>query len=351
MDLNNGFFVNLGTGGIGGNGTIGTIPIFTSTKTLGDSVITQPAVGYINVGAILSANQFYLPKNTPKGVVALYNDTIGDAYGIEQVSYIQSGSVAQTRIFTSSQNNSAIGFGYYTTATAFTTLMQIYNNGDARLVGSMGVGGSISGSYKLNVTGKIYASSEIVTNGDFHLTNDAFIYSSAGGTIDGFLLYGSTHSVLIKTNGTTALTIDTSQNSTFVGSVGIGGTPSSLLHLKGTAGSVYQRFDTAVLIGFIGEANGLISGSNANTMALRSENGLYLSGAGNAQTLYLDNANNATFGGQITSTTIKTGVGIMTTPSAITRFGGIKAGAIIPNATQYLEEERDGVLYKIVIGV
>jgi hypothetical protein len=130
MDLNNGFFVNLGTGGGGINGHTGTIPIFTSAKTLGDSVITQPAVGYINVGAILSANQFYLPKNTPKGIAAIYNDSIGDIFGMEQVSYIQSGSVAQTRIFTSSQNNSAIGFGYYTSTSSFNYFAIFLNNGN-----------------------------------------------------------------------------------------------------------------------------------------------------------------------------------------------------------------------------
>jgi hypothetical protein len=86
---------------------------------------------------------------------------------------------------------------------------------------AVGIGGASSNSYKLNITGKIYASSEIVTNGDLHLTNDAYIYSSAGGAIDGMLMYGSIHNVLLKTNGTTALTIDASQNANFAGNTTI----------------------------------------------------------------------------------------------------------------------------------
>jgi hypothetical protein len=85
------------------------------------------------------------------------------------------------------------------------------------------------------------------------------------------------------------------------GNVGIGtSTPLNLLHLKGAAGTVYQRFEASVLIGLIGEANGLITAAASNTMAVRSENGLYLSGAGDAKTLYLDSSNNATFGGNVT---------------------------------------------------
>ena len=124
-------------------------------------------------------------------------------------------------------NNGITGsFGYCGGGSGFVFSVDSAGNGNfagnATVNGFVGIGGAVNGSYRLNVTGKIYASSEIVTNSDFHLTNDAYIYSSAGGAIDGFLLYGSTHNVLVKTNGTTALTVDSSQNAIFAGKVGIG---------------------------------------------------------------------------------------------------------------------------------
>jgi len=97
---------------------------------------------------------------------------------------------------------------------------------------------------------------------------------------------------LFQTNaGTTALTLDASQNSTFAGSVGIGASPDNLLTLTGTAGTTHQRFkEASSTIGFIGGANGIISGHNGK-IALRSEAGLVLSSQGNSADVVISSGN------------------------------------------------------------
>jgi hypothetical protein len=74
---------------------------------------------------------------------------------------------------------------------------------------------------------------------------------------------------------------------TSAGYVGIGETtPISLLHLKNAIPMIRLEDTVDGSVGFIGNANDLVSGT-AGRMAIRAENGLYVSGGGNAQHVYV----------------------------------------------------------------
>ena len=99
------------------------------------------------------------------------------------------------------------------------------------------------------------------------------------------------------------------------GNVGIGTTaPENLLTLVGTAGTTHQRFkEGSSTIGFIGGANGIVSGHNGKLM-LRAEAGLILSGQGNGTPFILDSSGNTTLRGTLT-------VGINDTGHDVKFFG------------------------------
>jgi hypothetical protein len=74
--------------------------------------------------------------------------------------------------------------------------------------------------------------------------------------------------------------------------VGIGGTNTdSLLTINGTAGTTHERFrEGSTTIGFIGGANGLITGQNGK-LAVRAEAGLVLSSQGNSPDVLITSGN------------------------------------------------------------
>lgn len=64
--------------------------------------------------------------DTRYGVARVYNASVGDMFGMEQVGTTQTGtSGAATRLFTANANNNFISLGWYTTATAFTDALKI----------------------------------------------------------------------------------------------------------------------------------------------------------------------------------------------------------------------------------
>jgi len=113
------------------------------------------------------------------------------------------------------------------------------------------------------------------------------------------------------------------------GGVGIGTTtPASFMELKAAAGTLHQRFTDATtgLIGLIGGANGILTGAGANTMGVRAENGLFLSGAGNTNThLVLNSSSQVLIG--TTDATGLTGTGGLKIASATAGSAG--AGALV----------------------
>jgi hypothetical protein len=80
--------------------------------------------------------------------------------------------------------------------------------------------------------------------------------------------------------------------------LGIGVSPSNNLHVQGASGATAIRISAVTdgTLGFIGSASGLISGSPANNLVVRAENGLYLSGGGNATQFILTSSGNVGIG-------------------------------------------------------
>ena len=92
----------------------------------------------------------------------------------------------------------------------------------------------------------------------------------------------------------TAMTL----NSTGLGIGVASASIASNLHVKGASGTVSIRVEAVTdgLLGLIGAASGLITGSPANNLALRAENGLYLSGGGNSPQFILNSSGNVGIG-------------------------------------------------------
>jgi len=100
-------------------------------------------------------------------------------------------------------------------------------------------------------------------SGNLTLNNISNIYKDgaaasflqiAGGSTAGAggaaIFYGETHptdagQIVLKSAGATALTIDSSQNATFAGDVGIGTIPAEPLHVEGDTNGATIRFDRA----------------------------------------------------------------------------------------------------------
>ena len=98
-------------------------------------------------------------------------------------------------------------------------------------------------------------------------------------TTTGIGASGADMHFLVGNNGATeAMTILNS------GNIGIGVSPVNIFHIKAAAGSLHVRFEdgTQGSIGFIGGANGIITGAGTNDFAIRAESDLWLSGSGNA---------------------------------------------------------------------
>lgn len=70
--------------------------------------------------------------DTRYGVARIYNASVGDMFGMEQVGTAQTGtSGAATRIFTANSNNNFISLGWYTNATSFVDALKIIATGGA----------------------------------------------------------------------------------------------------------------------------------------------------------------------------------------------------------------------------
>ncbi len=116
-----------------------------------------------------------------------------------------------------------------------------------------------------------------------------FDLSNGGG--GGDIAVSGANPLTFRTNGTEQMRL----NST---GLGIGVSPSNNLHVQGASGATAIRISAVTdgTLGFIGSASGLISGSPANNLAIRAENGLYLSGGGNATQFILNSSGNVGVG-------------------------------------------------------
>lgn len=102
-----------------------------------------------------SAQAPVLPADTARGLAAAPNPDTGDAYGVEQVSAAQTGTVPATRLFTSnrSSGDAYIAFGRYTNGSDFTEYGRF-----APLTGNFLVGTTTdNGTDKFQVGGSVLA--------------------------------------------------------------------------------------------------------------------------------------------------------------------------------------------------
>jgi hypothetical protein len=121
-------------------------------------------------------------------------------------------------------------------------------------------------------------------------TDSSFVVANTTGT-------PGTGTNQISINSTDGYFTNYSGNMSVAGNVGIGTTsPNNLLQLTAAAGSSHARWtEAATTVGFVGGANGIISGLNGS-FAVRGESGLVLSGAGNSATMFLNTSGNVGIG-------------------------------------------------------
>lgn len=150
-------------------------------------------------------------------------------------------------------------------------------------------------------TNRFAINTAFTSGGDIQLRRGAFIgFSNAADSGNSEYLFANAGALDFGINGSTAMTL----NST---GLGVGVVPQNNLHIKGASGTTSIRIEaiTDGTLGFIAAASGVISGAPANNLAIRAENGLYLSGGGNATQFILNSSGN---------------VGIGVTPSAWTTY-------------------------------
>lgn len=90
-------------------------------------------------------------KDTQRGFAVVNDASTGDAYGMEKVSAAQTGSTDALRVFTSNAGSAYLGFGKYTTASAFTEYGRFTNGGNFGIAtnaptSTLQVNGSIANS-------------------------------------------------------------------------------------------------------------------------------------------------------------------------------------------------------------
>ncbi|MEP7093253.1 MAG: hypothetical protein ABI793_04280 [Flavobacterium sp.] len=149
-----------------GSSTVSTSNLYNSDGTLTSSrTVTMGAnnLTFSGTGRVEFLNWFGYAKDTRKGIVASYVDNIGDVYGMEQISGIQSGSTAALRLFTANAASAHLAFGKYTTSTVFTEYARFHTNGFFGIWTGSGV------SSTLHVNGSI-ATSITVISGNLTLT-------------------------------------------------------------------------------------------------------------------------------------------------------------------------------------
>ncbi len=131
-------------------------------------------------------------------------------------------------------------------------------------------------------------------------------------TADNFYIHaGSGSAMIISTNGATTLTLDTSNNATFAGNIGLGNatSPNRLLHIDNTPNATKASayfYTNAIHTGTTTQAHVSIysdnSSSTGQTLFVRGDGtgDLFVLNKGGTNKLVVDDDGNATFAGNVT---------------------------------------------------
>lgn len=192
-----------------GSSTVSTSNMYNSDGTLTSSrTVSQGAnsLVFTGTGRAEFQNRMGFAKDTRKGVAAIYNESTGDVYGIEQVSGSQSGTTAALRLFTASVVSAHLAFGKYTTATDYTEYARFTNTGN------FGIGITAPTS-TLHVNGSI-ANSITVISGDLTLNQThKTVIIPLGSTFTVTLpaasgISGRVYTIVNNTGGSKSLTVN-----------------------------------------------------------------------------------------------------------------------------------------------
>ncbi|SEO94396.1 hypothetical protein SAMN05444671_3937 [Flavobacterium sp. CF108] len=147
-----------------GSSTISTNNLYNSDGTLTSNrtvALGSNSLTFAGTGRTEFQNWFGFAKDTRMGISAIYNTSIGDVYGMEQVSTAQSGTTPALRLFTANAAAAHLAFGKYTTTTAFTEYARFTNGGNFGI-------GTTTPTSTFQVNGSI-ANSIIVISGNLTL--------------------------------------------------------------------------------------------------------------------------------------------------------------------------------------
>jgi hypothetical protein len=148
---------------------------------------TIPDIGSATSSNFVMSNHIGIPGDTRRGISADYNIPLGDCFGLEQVSAIQSGDGAQLRLFSNASNK--LSFGHYINEETFFNRATLNNIGDMTLNKVITSGTSnqlvLGTTNTVTINSVAPASSRIYTIPDVSATSANFIMSEGNQTIKG----------------------------------------------------------------------------------------------------------------------------------------------------------------------
>ena len=306
-----------GGGTITGSGTIGTIPKFTGTSALGDSIVTETTdlitiAGTINVNSeegtsgvgVLGLKIYDTQHETSNtgGIISFSSNRNTTTNEIERV---QIGGFAESGTAGSEE-------GYFKVST-------------------MNSSGTMTEAFRLNADqSALFAGT--VTTSDVYGTSSLRL-AALGGIA--YLDSGSGYSVIIRTNGTTpALTLDSSQNATFEGTIGSGAITSTgrVTGTQGYFGDTFMKTDGGYAV----------FGSDSSSVPIA----ISIDAVASTAALKIETNNNATFAGNvgIGTTTPGSKLNIETTKTVAlsTAADFLTLGLIVDDTTAYSTEGGGG---------
>jgi hypothetical protein len=218
--------------------------------------------------AALSGTGFVKISGT---TISYDNSTYALASALSGYLPLSGGTLTGALVGTTSAFNSST-LGSASNATTLLTMSVAYSASNTQR-------GAIVWNDGSGVTGKIHSSYNGSNSTKLHFGG---LYNGSYNQGDLMVLDGITNSVTLSgaLSGTSAAF---SGAGSFLGTFGVGtASPSSVFQVTAAAGTAHARWtESSTTVGFVGGAQGLVSGYNGYLM-MRGENGLVLSGQGNA---------------------------------------------------------------------